>query len=198
MDDLSPNQANRLSGAQGYWGTAFVLALIAHGLLLCCSSFPCNGDRSRQAPSMPNCGTATCRQQKPRQRRNRNRSLSRNPSLSPNRSPNPEPQPEPEPAPEPPAPEEPQQQLPPPPPPIAQTDLDRQANLLEDPDIVKKDSTAKRRNRKRKNNAFLSANVSFRKPNELKSSAKPKKLARLNCAVRKKNDASKNRSVRKS
>ena len=33
MDDLSPNQANRLSGAQGYWGTAFVLALIAHGLL---------------------------------------------------------------------------------------------------------------------------------------------------------------------
>ena len=44
----------------------------------------------------------------------------------------------------------------------------------------------------------MSANVSFRKPNELKSSVKPKKLARLNFVVRKKNDAFRNRSVRKS
>lgn len=133
MDDLSPNQANRLSGAQGYWGTAFVLALIAHGLLFVLlfvsmqwRSEPTgpvyaelwNGDmQAAEAPAET--------QPEPQ------------PELEPEPQPEPEPapQPEPEPEPEPPAPEEPQQ-LPPPPPPIAQTDLDRQANLLEDPDIV--------------------------------------------------------------
>lgn len=131
MDDLSPNQANRLSGAQGYWGTAFVLALIAHGLLFVLlfvsmqwRSEPTgpvyaelwNGDmQAAEAPAET--------QPEPQ------------PEPEPEPQPEPEPAPQPEPEPEPPAPEEPQQ-LPPPPPPIAQTDLDRQANLLEDPDIV--------------------------------------------------------------
>ena len=70
--------------------------------------------------------------------------------------------------------------------------------MMDFPENTKVKQNQTTQNRKRKNNAFLSANVSFRKPNELKSSVKPKKLARLNCAVRKKNDASKNRSVRKS
>ena len=114
MDDLSPNQANRLSGAQGYWGTAFVLALIAHGLLFVLLFVSMQW---RSEPTGPVYAELW----------NGDMPAAEAPA---------ETQPEPEPAPEPPAPEEPQQQLPPPPPPIAQTDLDRQANLLEDPDIV--------------------------------------------------------------
>ena len=112
MDDLSPNQANRLSGAQGYWGTAFVLALIAHGLLFVLLFVSMQW---RSEPTGPVYAELW----------NGDMPAAEAPAET-----------QPEPAPEPPAPEEPQQQLPPPPPPIAQTDLDRQANLLEDPDIV--------------------------------------------------------------
>lgn len=133
MDDLSPNQANKLSGSQGYWGTAFVLALIAHGLLFVLlfvsmqwRSEPTgpvyaelwNGDTpAAEAPAEP--------------------PAEAQPEPAP--EPAPEPEPEPQPEPEKPAPEpepQPEPQTPPPPPPIEQTDLDKQANLLEDPDIV--------------------------------------------------------------
>ncbi len=33
MDDYSPNQPNKVTDGQGFWGVAFVLALIAHGVL---------------------------------------------------------------------------------------------------------------------------------------------------------------------
>ena len=136
MDDLSPNQANRLSGAQGYWGTAFVLALIAHGLLFVLLFVSMQWRSEPTGPvyaelwngDMPAAEAPAETQPEPQPEPE--------PEPQPEPEPEPEPQPEPEPAPEPPAPEEPQQQLPPPPPPIAQTDLDRQANLLEDPDIV--------------------------------------------------------------
>lgn len=135
MDDLSPNQANRLSGAQGYWGTAFVLALIAHGLLFVLLFVSMQWRSEPTGPvyaelwngDMPAAEAPAETQPEPQPEPE--------PEPQPEPEPEPEPQPEPEPAPEPPAPEEPQQ-LPPPPPPIAQTDLDRQANLLEDPDIV--------------------------------------------------------------
>ena len=131
MDDLSPNQANRLSGAQGYWGTAFVLALIAHGLLFVLLFVSMQWRSEPTGPvyaelwngDMPAAEAPAETQPEPQ------------PEPEPEPQPEPEPEPEPQPEPEP-APEEPQQQLPPPPPPIAQTDLDRQANLLEDPDIV--------------------------------------------------------------
>lgn len=136
MDDLSPNQANRLSGAQGYWGTAFVLALIAHGLLFVLLFVSMQWRSEPTGPvyaelwngDMPAAEAPAETQPEPQPEPE--------PEPQSEPEPQPEPQPEPEPAPEPPAPEEPQQQLPPPPPPIAQTDLDRQANLLEDPDIV--------------------------------------------------------------
>ena len=125
MDDLSPNQANRLSGAQGYWGTAFVLALIAHGLLFVLLFVSMQWRSEPTGPvyaelwngDMPAAEAPAETQPEPQPEPE--------PEPQPEPEPEPEPQPEPEPAPEPPAPEEPQQQLPPPPPPIAQTDLHR-------------------------------------------------------------------------
>lgn len=148
MDDLSPNQANRLSGAQGYWGTAFVLALIAHGLLFVLLFVSMQWRSEPTGPvyaelwngDMPAAEAPAETQPEPQPEPE--------PEPQSEPEPQPEPQPEPEPALEPPAPEEPQQQLPPPPPPIAQTDLDRQANLLEDPDIVQERLDREKKDRK--------------------------------------------------
>lgn len=35
MDDYSPNQPNKVTDGQGFWGVAFVLALIAHWRAVC-------------------------------------------------------------------------------------------------------------------------------------------------------------------
>ena len=88
MDDLSPNQANRLSGAQGYWGTAFVLALIAHGLLFVLLFVSMQWRSEPTGPVYAELWNGDMPAAETPAESNRNRTPSRNPSLSPNRSPN--------------------------------------------------------------------------------------------------------------
>ena len=139
MDEYSPNQPNKVTDGQGFWGISFVLALIAHGLLFALlfismqwRSEPTgpvyaelwSGDETTQAEEVQN-----------------------PPEPEPEPEPTPGPESEPEPQPEP----QPEETPAPLPPPIAQTDLTRQANLLEDPDIVQErlDREAKQKEEER-------------------------------------------------
>lgn len=134
MADLSPNQANKVADGQGFWGVSFVLALIAHGLLFVLLFVSMQWRSEPSGPvyaelwsgDLPTAEAPTQSDAEPA------------PEPEPEPAPEPEPEPEPEKAPEP-EPTPPEPQTPPPPPalpPVAQTDLDRQANMLEDPDIV--------------------------------------------------------------
>lgn len=125
MKTASPNQPNGTS--EGFWGVSFTLALIAHGLLFCLLFVAIQWKAQPLGPVYAELWSPDAMQESGEAQPSEEQAEQETP-------PEPEPEPEPEPAPAP----EPEPAPPPPPivPPIARTDLDNQANLLEDPDIV--------------------------------------------------------------